>query len=343
MRAIRYFLMMVPVSIVSLATPEARAAKCALCQPNRDIYSLFPEATSYRTVDGRVDEDTRKSIEGSLGRKLAFSDLGKTSMCVVFKDKAPLGFVHARSEIGRYGAIQLVWAIDLDLRVKELWVRRSREKDTARLRRARFRNKILGKGWRELRSYLTKSGAASTPSPTRATRKLIEEKALISGIKTLLILERAFGSTLRRARLLGKVHSFFPGTVKVDGIRDPLGDNALAVVEKELGSRPTLVDKESFTALRSVDRTGSTQGIVILTNRGNDMTGPEVWWSVSPDGRIREALVRCKVSKEVRESLASLRGLRLKNLRFKLESSKVVRYAAEVLAVLPAHDVVSRD
>ena len=342
MRAIRYFLMMIPVSIVSLVTPEARAAKCALCQPNRDIYSLFPEATSYRTVDGRVDEDTRKSIEGSLGRKLAFGDLGKTSMCVVFKDKAPLGFVHARSEIGRYGAIQLVWAIDLDLRVKELWVRRSREKNTARLRRAEFRDKILGKGWRELRSYLADASAASTPSLTDATWKLIEEKALLSGTKTLLMVERAFGSTLR-ARLLGKVHRFFPGTVKVDEIRDPLGKHALAVVEKELGSRPTLVDKESFTALRSVDRTGSTQGIVILTNRGNDMTGPEVWWSVSPDGRIREALVRCKVSKEVRESLASLRGLRLKNLRDKLKSSKVVRYAAEVLAVLSAHDVVSRD
>ena len=61
------------------------AANCALRNPDRQIYEMFPEATNYRSLVGRVDLSLKGAIEGKAGASLSLNDLGKHTLYVVMK------------------------------------------------------------------------------------------------------------------------------------------------------------------------------------------------------------------------------------------------------------------
>ena len=140
--------------VVFSAGTELEAANCALRSPDRQIYEMFPEATSYRTVEANVDAAVKPVIEKALMSEISFSDLGKHVVYLILEDSIPVGFVHARSEIGKYGSVELVWAMDLDLTIRDFRVQRSREKQTKVIKSADFRDHMVGKKLSELRAYL---------------------------------------------------------------------------------------------------------------------------------------------------------------------------------------------
>ncbi len=79
------YLILVLLFSCSLASPSY-GANCALRNPDREIFDMFPNATRYRSEVGKVDVRIRDRVEDELGFKLAFSDLGKHSLYLVYSD-----------------------------------------------------------------------------------------------------------------------------------------------------------------------------------------------------------------------------------------------------------------
>ena len=66
------------VGIVVLAGPTvARAQNCSLRNPDRQIYAMFPHATSYRSVVQAITPEARTEIEAALQSPLRLREVGK--------------------------------------------------------------------------------------------------------------------------------------------------------------------------------------------------------------------------------------------------------------------------
>ena len=191
----------VALAAFAIVVPRVSGANCALRNPDRQIFEMFPQATSYRSVVGNVESAIRTEIEAQVGGPITFNDMGKHTLYVVLNRREPIGFIHARSEIGSRGSVELVWALDLDLAIKGFRVQRSRERQTAVVKSAGFRELLIGKGVSELREYLHNAELAAN---LRALGIPVQAAGLVdtvihSGVKTLAITAVAFRKTLSSA------------------------------------------------------------------------------------------------------------------------------------------------
>ena len=180
-------------AVVLTAGSAAYAANCALRNPDRQIYEIFPEATNYRSLVGKVDASLKGAIEGKAGASLTLNDLGKHTLYIVMKRSTPIGFVHGRSEVGGRGSIELVWALDMNLNIIDFRVQRSRERNTGAIKAAGFREHLVGKDLQGLQGLLQGSNAVNAEAlgvPGEASS--IAHTAVLSGVKTVVITDLAF-------------------------------------------------------------------------------------------------------------------------------------------------------
>jgi hypothetical protein len=101
-------------------------AFCALRDPVIQIYELFPEADAYRSLVRTIGEDTRRRVVDALPFGLHFNELGYHTVYQAMLDSRPIGLVHARSEVGPWGLIEVVWALDTDLSIRDFRFQRLR-------------------------------------------------------------------------------------------------------------------------------------------------------------------------------------------------------------------------
>jgi hypothetical protein len=320
----------------------AAGANCSLRNPDRQIYEIFPDATSYRSIVANVDERVKPVIEAALGSSVSFNDLAKHTIYVVLKNDVPLGFIHPRSEIGRHGTVELVWALDLDLRVRDFRVQRCREKHATVVEDEAFRRRLLGCDHHGLREFLTDSNtridAAKLSVPADA--EPIVQTALLCEAKTLIITEAAFGEQLSSLRLLGNVHRFFPEAGKVTKLTAPLTDRARSKAESILGSPLNQISADSLSAARALGAQGQPLGAV-LHCQCTGLPQAEFWAAVSREGAFTEAVLVGSVSPADSATLSAVRGKQLSELGGATEfTSPLARCAREVLAVLAAHNAV---
>jgi hypothetical protein len=106
------------LTYVPVTAAAQTMAFCALRDPVIQIYELFPEADAYRTLVRTIGEDTRHRVVDALPFGLHFNELGFHTVYQVIVDSRPIGLVHARSEVGAWGLIEVVWAFDADLRIR---------------------------------------------------------------------------------------------------------------------------------------------------------------------------------------------------------------------------------
>lgn len=321
---------------------DADGANCALRNPDRQIFEMFSEATSYRTVVAEIDQKLRDDIEAKLGIELHFGDLGKHTVYLVLKDKVPVGFVHARSEIGKSGSVELIWALDLDLSIRDFRVQRSREKHTAAIKSDAFRARLVGRSLSQIKSYLT-SGEPGVDIralgiPPEAAS--IAHTAVVCGAKCRVITEMAFGDAIFDARLLGNLHRFFPETAKVTRIKALFNGESVASIERAMAGSAEQIDRASCTVLRSLAADGATLGVSVFSRWSAHPSAPEVWWSVDPEGTVRDVVV-VGADARVNDSFAEMHGKRLTSLATsrRTESASPALCAAEVLAMLAAHGI----
>jgi hypothetical protein len=105
------------ISVPACAAAQTTAF-CALRDPVIQIYELFPEADSYRALVRTIGKDERRRVVAELPFGLHFNELGSHTVYLAIADSDPIGLIHARSEVGPWGLMEVVWALDRDLRVR---------------------------------------------------------------------------------------------------------------------------------------------------------------------------------------------------------------------------------
>ncbi len=325
----------------SAITFGAAGANCALRNPSVQIYQIFPDATSYRTVVAKVDAELLPLIQKKVGSELTRADVGKHTAYVVLKDTVPIGFVHARTENGTRGSVELVWGMGLDMTIKDFRVQRSREKHTEAIKSDEFRAKLTGRDLQSLRTLLTQGNHAINPLALEipAGAATIAHCVVLCGLKTRVITELAFRDSIKPARMLGHLYEHVPDTKSVTSIKTPLGDETAAAVKRLIGAAPSQLDRGSLVVLRAAGEDGATKGLLVQGSWTSHPRRPECWWVVSPEGRLRAVWIVGEVDQSVKQQFAVLRGKELATLQGQVDLTidSPARCGLEVLAVLAAH------
>ena len=186
------------ILLLSSANIHSKAF-CALRDPVAQIYQLYPQADGYRSLVRTIADDTRQQVKQRLpGHELHADELGRHTLYVAMKNDQPMGIVHVRSEQSRWGLIEIAWAIDLNLNIKDFSFQRSRASGNEIVLKQQFKSLIIGKNFANLSAYIDKYGKVDHQEFKRKAQQAPELSyvVLINGLKTLLITEIAWAAEL---------------------------------------------------------------------------------------------------------------------------------------------------
>lgn len=175
-------------------------AYCSLRDPVAQIKQLYPQKTNQLSIVKEVDDSTRAKVQMELpNNDLHFNELGKHTLYVAMNGKEPLGYVHVRSEQSMWGLVEIVWAIDKDLKITNFAFQRCRSPKKFIINESNFKNMIIGKNYEQLKELLSNDGLTAN--------KLLLDKApnahelanvvLKCALKTLLITTILWGEELK--------------------------------------------------------------------------------------------------------------------------------------------------
>jgi len=129
-RRIACSLLGLSIAAGALAAQAQDAYLCVWRNPERTMTRIFPNARDYVSVNARISAAQRKEIESRLGFELL---PGQQDLFQYFtmtgENGEVVGTIIPVSQKGGFGAIELVFGLDNDLVIKDLYVQRSREKD----------------------------------------------------------------------------------------------------------------------------------------------------------------------------------------------------------------------
>jgi hypothetical protein len=312
-------------------------ANCSLRNPDRQIYEMFPEATSYRTAEAEVNTKNRSDLEDAIGSPLAQSDLGVHSAYIVLKDKIPIGFVHARSEIGSRGSIELVWAMDIDLTITEFRIQRSREPQTKVIQSEVFQSRLVGRNLTGLKALLSNGNDEIDISALDVSTDsaAITHTAVLCALKTRVITETCFASSILSAQILSHAYSEFDDIGKLSKIKTPLANDQTESLHQKLGRSPDQLDLETIDIIRVRSQSGEELGLIIRTDWVTNPQHPDIWWAVGNDGTLQRATIAGLSYKTVQSELGVFQSMDLAQMTKKENESKsfTLRLAHEVLAI----------
>ena len=175
-------------------------AFCALRDPSTEIYALFPTGNSYKSIVRDLSErEVRDRIADELGIPLHFSELGKHTLYVVYEDKNPIGLVHARPELGKWGIGEVAWAMDLNLNIIDFSFVRCRDKSKKVFQEnVQARALFLGADIERLRHYMTPGSYTFNKEMHHLEANLHQfaDLLLINAVKTLIVTQIAWQEDL---------------------------------------------------------------------------------------------------------------------------------------------------
>lgn len=269
----------------------SRGANCSLRNPDREIYQMFSNADRYRSRVGKVDLRVRTEAEKMLGFNLTFSDLGKHTLYTVYEDDIPVGFVHSRSEVGKDGVVELVWAISIDMEIVGFKVQRCRSSSRIEIANSNFMESLQGKDYIEISkmlNFVSELGLSEKAQP-------LVNDIIKSAAKALVISNLAFGDIILGDRLVANVYRSFPGTSEIQQLE---------------------TDSKDLTVLLSVGSNQQELGFLVYYSK----TEGEYWWVIDNSGNVQHG--RCigldqnsidDTFREIRERLsAAMSGIVLR-------------------------------
>ena len=193
------------LSLVALAPllaaplPANAQAYCALRDPAPQIYSLFPQATSFRSHVNVVDQKSRADVGALLPFTLHTRELGQHTLYVAYAAKRPLGLVHVRSEPSDWGLVEIAWSLDLEGRILDFRFQRCRGGACGDVAGGPLRELLANKNLQELRDLLTPDGAKLNPALLARESNNIRQLAAVavrSAAKTAAVTRVVWGAEL---------------------------------------------------------------------------------------------------------------------------------------------------
>lgn len=103
---------------------------CVWRNPERTMTRLFPEARDYRTVTVPIAHDALTRIEQRAGAALLPGQRAQYQYFEMLDGGGEvIGYTQAMTQKGEFGAIELVFGMDLQHRVTGVYIQRQRERD----------------------------------------------------------------------------------------------------------------------------------------------------------------------------------------------------------------------
>jgi len=176
-------------------------AYCSLRDPVAQIQQLYPQKTNQLSIVKTVDNSTRNLVKLALpSNDLHFSELGRHTLYVAMKNTEALGYVHVRSEQSRWGLVEIIWALDKDLKIKNFTFQRCRSPKKKVLENEDFKNVFIGKSYEELKTLLSSDGITANNILLDKAKGAPELASVVlrCALKTLLITDILWGEELKK-------------------------------------------------------------------------------------------------------------------------------------------------
>lgn len=323
------------VSFLLLPSIVNAQAFCALRDPIKIIQQFEPEATGHKSVVKVVRGGVRNEVAERLPFTLHFNELGKHTVYVILKGEEPAGIIHARSEKGNWGMVEIVWYLDMDLRVKDFAFQRCRDRAKKEIGAAPFTEMIHGKGFKEIRSMLNEDGSALSEKVAGSVSEKAADLALTtirSALKTITVTDLVWLSDLKEA-----------GSTVPDPIKDQVGNSLIKVEEvytdgvlNILNSLDQddewILNRKSVIVNRVYSKDKDFLGLTIFMECTADITLVKVNWDVNPEGGIRSVSPKEKwPSPDIEEAFQNLENFTLKQASTCSTPGQLA--AVEVLAI----------
>ncbi len=176
-------------------------AYCSLRDPVAQIKLLYPQKTNQLSIVKEVDRNTRAQVQIELpNNDLHYSELGKHTLYVAINGKKTLGYIHVRSEQSMWGLVEIVWAIDKDLKITNFAFQRCRSPKKMIINEDKFKSMIIGKNYEQLKELLSSDGRTANKSLLKNAQNAHElaNVVLMCALKTLLITTILWGEELKQ-------------------------------------------------------------------------------------------------------------------------------------------------
>ena len=188
--------------ILVMAVPALGAVGCDLNDPDRDVARLFPDSTGYRTsyaaIDKRGGAPLLKRVETRLGDQ--FHGIYETidvpyTIYEIFAGKKKIGYIHGVNQKGQFGGIQVFVALDLEGRIKSVYIQRMTNQWAKKLKDPKFCRQFAGLTLKDFEPYDPATGKGTgrmaevrNPAPEAET----DFRASLRALKKNLVLMDEF-------------------------------------------------------------------------------------------------------------------------------------------------------
>jgi hypothetical protein len=193
--------LLAPALLVVLQAGPAQAMPyCALRDPTHQLFDMFPLAGNYRSIVHAVDDNARRSIGAELPFTLHARELGQHTLYIPLQKSRPLGLVHVRSEPGEWGLVEIAWALDLNMRVRDFRFQRCRGPGCVELPTGAFLDAIRGQDLASVKRLLSDDGSTLRQPITGVSEAQtpLAITVLRSAAKTIAVTRRVWGDDLAR-------------------------------------------------------------------------------------------------------------------------------------------------
>jgi len=176
-------------------------AYCSLRDPTAQIAKLYPQKTNQLSIVKEVNSDTRSLVKMALPKNdLHFSELGRHTLYVALQGKTPLGYIHVRSEQSKWGLVEIVWAVDKNLKITDFAFQRCRSPEKQIINNENFKAMFIGKDYKQLKTLLSNDGITANQFLLDKAESAQELASVVlrCALKTLLLTEIIWGEELKQ-------------------------------------------------------------------------------------------------------------------------------------------------
>ncbi len=262
-------------TLLGAAGQASAVAYCSLRDPVNTIYEFFPEASSYRSNVQNVGREARQSVQHQLPFDMHFNELGRHTLYIAQEGERRLGFVHARSEVSKWGLTEFAWAFDVDMKVQSVKVQRSRDVKLLRYDPDALNSLVMGKGLPELQKLYLDSEPGS-----------IEHVLAAAGMKVLVVSQSVWPEEILGEPIKTLLVSNFGPDVVMRPIVNMYDETVLTELSNLQFGESALFVRDRLKGFRVVDMTGKVVGMVAQSTFDHENKEKSLVWMIDRDGKL---------------------------------------------------------
>ena len=281
---------LITISCVLSMVPTFVAANayCSLRDPVSAIQYLYPAATNHQSIVKVVGKEARASLSDVLPFTLHFNELGKHTLYVALNDRKPSGLIHARTELTDRGLIEIAWALDLDLSIKNFYIQRCRLAECKDEKIEFLRNFVKGKTFEEVLSLYNSADKELYEElfyQTEEMRSLISS-IIQSALKTMVITDLVWKKDIEKLSSIALAKQYYPEAAVAEKIEYELSNKELMDLKSKFGNDVTYINHDSISSLKISDASGKNIAYFVNAEWSVENNTGEFSWLISPQGEI---------------------------------------------------------